>query len=318
MYMKKQIITVTTLATLLAGCSNNEVYNEVNTPGSTPIDFTNLNDRVSRAANDAESNYQVYAKLSTSGQNAWFIDEEITGKGEGQDKPSSGNTYYWPSEGTVTFYSWAPSTITPTAESAFPDLTIDYTVPSGANEDFTVATPITQSSGTVNFKFSHMLSKITVSAAVSEALTTAGYSIEFTSATLGVNTNGGTLTPTAATPAWTTPNTNTTSATYTDAKTYMIMPQPSTDCTVQLKGVTIKKGDVTVFSGKDMSIYTIAANDVTGNEFSKGTHYNLKLTVKDTSTDSDGNPIFGGEIKFSAELAADWTTVTPDPGPTQP
>lgn len=317
--MKKQIIMVATLATLLASCSNNEVYEVVNTSGrNNPISFTNLNDKVSRAANDVESDYQVYAKLSTDGQTAWFIDEDITGKGEGKDKPSSGNTYYWPSEGTVTFYSWAPSTITPTAESAFPALLINYTVPSDANEDFTVAAPITQSIGTVNFKFSHMLSKISVSAAVSDALTTAGYSIDFTSATLVVNSNGGALDPTAATPAWTTPNTNATSATYSGAKTYMIIPQTSTACTVQLKGVTIKKGDVTVFSGKDMSIYTIAADDVTGNEFSKGTHYNLKLTVKDTSTDSDGNPIFGGEIKFSAELAADWTTVTPDPGPTQP
>lgn len=311
--MKKIIFTVAVLATMLASCSKNEVYDVVGTREDSPINFTNLNDKVTRSANDSKSNYKVYAKSTLSGETAWFINDEV----KDDNSTESGNIYFWPSGATVDFYAWAPSTVTATA-STYSNLSIDYTVPAGADEDFTVAAPETGlSSGTVEFKFSHMLTKITVSAELTSKLTAAGYSMTFTSASLGVNSKGGTLTPTATTPAWTSPANNT-SATYSGAKSYMVMPQSSENCTVKLVGVTITKGGATVFSG-NMKTYTIATGNVTDNAFAKGSHYNLKLTVDAKAHDDGGegggteSPVFGDQIQFSAELAAEWGSGTDTP-----
>ena len=88
---------------------------------SNVIQFANLNNRPTRAANDASSSYQVYAKWtgSTSG---WYINDVING----MTNDPQGGTHYWPTTGTVDFYSWAPATVT-AATSTYPDLSITYT-----------------------------------------------------------------------------------------------------------------------------------------------------------------------------------------------
>lgn len=311
--MKKLIFTVAVLATILASCSKNEVDNVVNTRENNPIGFTNLNDKVSRSANDKGDNYKVYAKSSLTGESDWFIDDEV----KDDNSIESGSVYFWPSGATVDFYAWAPSTVT--ATSTYSSLSIDYTVPAtNADEDFTVATPQTGlSSGTVAFQFSHMLTKISISAQLAQALLDAGYSMTFTSASLTVNSNGGTVIPTASAPEWTSP-VNSTSATYSGAKSYMVMPQTSTGCIVKLMDVTITKGGSEIFKG-NMKAYAIAADNVSGNAFVKGSHYNLTLTVNGSAHDDGGaggsgseKPVFGDQISFSASLAADWNTPATD------
>ena len=299
--MKKVLFTAAVIATL-AGCSNSEIDSVVN---EKEINFTNLNDKMTRAANDAGSNYKVYAK--TSGGTAWFIDDELYGTKEGTENTPKNGPYYWPTTAgtTVDFYAWAPATVA--ATGTYPALSIAYTVPSAANEDFTIAAPLTgkaSGSGTVAFKFAHMLSKVSVTAELATDMKTAGYSIDLTNAkaVLGVLNSGGSIEPTASPATWTL---NGAAASYNTGTSYMIMPQSSTGCSVQLKGVVIKKGAATIFSG-DLKSYPIVAGNITGDKFEKSSHYKLKLTVGSSSTDGSGNVIFN-EITFSSDLSAGWT-----------
>ena len=293
----KKIFTVAAAALVLAGCSQNEL--EHTFVGQKEIRFSNLNDKVTtRAANDDNANYKVYA--AWSGGTAWFINDEVNGT---TDVPQNG-PYYWPESGTVDFYAYAPATVT--ATGTYPALSIAYTVPAGADEDFTIAAPKTGlSSGTVAFEFAHMLSKISVKATLHQDLIDAGYVLSTTglTASLDVQSTGGTIAPTT-TPAWTSPNATT--AAYTGATSYMIMPQSSTGCAVQVTaGIQITKSGAEIYSG-DLSKYTILAGDVPGNNFEKGKHYMLNLTISDISTDGGGEDIFN-IITFSSNLA-DWDT----------
>lgn len=115
-------------AAILAGCSKNE---QENVDGFTPkqIKFTNLNDKLTRAANDGNDPYRVYA--AWSGGTGWFINDQVSAS----DVPSGG-PYYWPASGSVDFYAWAPADVA--ATGAYPALSIAYEVPANANKDFTI------------------------------------------------------------------------------------------------------------------------------------------------------------------------------------
>lgn len=317
--MKKITLTVAVIATMLASCAKNEVDNVVNTGSNNPINFSNLNDKVSRAANDKGDDYKVYAKSTLGGETDWFINDAV----KDDNSVVSGATYYWPaSPATVDFYAWAPSTVRANTPTYSPlSLSIDYTVPAGADEDFTIAAPIIDKDktyGTVNFQFSHMLTKITVDAKLTDALTKAGYSMTFSSASLTVNSTSATIDPTADTPAWTSSNTEKATYNVANVKSYMIMPQTSTGCIVKLVDVIITKGGAEVFKG-NMKAYTIAADNVTGNVFAKGSHYKLTLTVDGSAHDDGGaggggneKPVFGDQISFSADVAT-WTSAADTP-----
>ena len=132
-------------AAILAGCSKNE---QENVDGFTPkqIKFTNLNDKLTRAANDGNDPYRVYA--AWSGGTGWFINDQVSAS----DVPSGG-PYYWPASGSVDFYAWAPADVA--ATGAYPALSIAYEVPANANKDFTIAAPqLGLTSGTVGLAFS--------------------------------------------------------------------------------------------------------------------------------------------------------------------
>lgn len=316
--MKKVLLTVAVVAAL-ASCTSNEIDNVLN---EKVIEFTNLNEKVTRAANDVSDNYQVYAK-SSGNSTEWFIDDVLYGKsgsGTTANTSTTNKAYYWPEGQTVNFYAWAPaSVVAKTATVSTPAISIEYTAGEAADKDFTIAAPITgKSSGTVEFKFSHMLAKVNVTATLDAALT--GFTIDLTSATvdLGVAASKGTIDPTSATPAWASTGTPTT---HKGKKSYMIIPQATTGTTIQLKGVVIKKGSTEIFNG-DMSVYTIAKDAITGNMFEKGKSYNLSLTISSSSTDGSGTPgqpgqpIFN-EIAFSADIAASWGEVNP-PATAQP
>ena len=296
--MKKIIFMVAT-AIAFASCSQTEL--DENFVGQKQIKFSNLNDKVnSRAANDESADYQVYADWNGS-STEWFIDAVVNGT----SNSPSGGPYHWPNSGTVDFYSWAPSSVTATA--TYPSLSIAYTVPAAANQDFTIAAPKTGlSSGTVAFEFAHMLSKISVTASLSQALLDAGYTLSTTglAAKLDVQSTGGTVDPKTTPAAWTSPNTTT--ASYTGAASYMIMPQSSVGCAVQITGgITITKNGAEIYSG-DLNKYEIVSGNESNDQFAMGKHYMLNLTISDTSTGGGGEDIFN-IINFTANVA-DWDT----------
>ena len=296
--MKKIIFMVATVMAF-ASCSQTEL--DENFVGQKEIKFSNLNDKVnSRAANDESADYQVYADWNGS-STEWFIDAVVNGT----SNSPSGGPYHWPNSGTVDFYSWAPPRVKATA--TYPSLSIAYTVPAAANQDFTIAAPKTGlSSGTVAFEFAHMLSKISVTASLSQALLDAGYTLSTTglAAKLDVQSTGGTVDPKTTPAAWTSPNTTT--ASYTGAASYMIMPQSSVGCAVQITGgITITKNGAEIYSG-DLNKYEIVSGNVSNDQFAMGKHYMLNLTISDTSTGGGGEDIFN-IINFTANVA-DWDT----------
>lgn len=297
--MKKIFFMAATVMTL-ASCSQTEL--EQTPIGQKEIKFSNLNDKVTRAANDNNANYKVYADWSGITTD-WFINDVVDGT---TNAPVNG-PYHWPATGTVDFYAWAPSTVT--ATGTYPNLSIAYTVPAGADEDFTIAAPITgMSSGTVNFIFSHMLAKISVTATLDQNLLDAGYVLITTglTASLDAQSTGGTVDPKTSPATWTLPNSTT--ATYTGAASYMIMPQTSIGCAVQVTaGILITKNGTEIYNGT-LSKYTIGAGNVTGDQFGMGKHYMLNLTISDSSTGGGGENIFN-VISFTSTVTP-WDTPT--------
>ena len=79
----RKILMALAAAAILAGCSKNE---QENVDGFTPkqIKFTNLNDKLTRAANDGNDPYRVYA--AWSGGTGWFINDQVSAS----DVPSGG------------------------------------------------------------------------------------------------------------------------------------------------------------------------------------------------------------------------------------
>lgn len=310
--MKKIFMTVAAIVAL-TGCSKQEIIDSMN---SNAIQFANLNDKFTRSANDANSNYQVYAKW-TGGTSAWFINDVVGGI----DNEAQNGPYYWPTAGTVDFYSWAPSTVA-AATSTYPNLSINYTVPAAANEDFTIASPIENATkatiGVINFQFSHVLSKIMISVDLTNELKDAGYSVSFTGgATLKVGATTATINPMSIPFTWTSLSGGV--ATYagnavTGNAPFIIMPQNAIGCEIQvLNGVSITKGSLPVYNG-GLSKYTVVADNIPNDRFSQGNVYAVKLIISELSTNPGGENIFGDKIIFDADVTP-WTPITPDPIP---
>lgn len=338
--MKKNFLFVAAVAAVLASCSQNEV--DQNALAQKQIAFSNLNDRATRAsagyhdgANDAGDDYKVYASSSLDAAK-WYIEDTVWGTNAGDEKKNKAQDgpYYWLNGVTFDFYAYAPASLTATKGTGF-DLSINYEVPAAADQDFTVATPVlnaTESNGTVNLQFHHMLSKITVSADLSAELKKAGYTME-TAYTANVTMpldkgsiiyNASSVVKNNGKGLWiadSKANTNGEgqTTTYNGKTTYMVMPQASHTCSVQLKGIVIKKNNVQIFplNGKsgDLKILSLAGDAIPGNVFEAGKNYNLTFTINNLSKDGekdggkDGDKIFGGEIIFNAEVA-DWANVT--------
>lgn len=291
----------------LAACSGNEIAD--NRLGLQQITFSNLHNKVTRSANTFGDDYTVYAKSSLSGETEWYIRDVINGK---TDTPKNGSVYYWPGGSyTVSFFAWAPSTVMP-ADQTYDRLSINYTVPQNAQEDFTVASPVEQSSGNVGLLFMHMLSKISVVPTLSSSLTAAGYALDLTKATteLRMNSNAATIDVTASSPTWI--NTNNKPTLYSGENSYLVLPQSSLGCTVQLKNIRITKGNWVVFSG-DLKMHTIATSDIANDSFQKGKHYQLTFTITNLAKEDNDNDVFGPEIQFGLDLV-DWSQRNTNPG----
>ncbi len=335
--MKKILFSVAALA-LVASCSKNEVSEPIGAK-QNPIGFSTLNSNATRTANEGESNYTVYAQYSdaslmTSFPGAWYIEDHELTSG---DVAVGLNSYYWPVE-SLDFYAFAPSSVVETAvspELAAPNkkgtLKIDYTVPVGAGEDFTVATPVTKTysekegsdnGNGVPLKFNHMLSKLVISAAIKSeihdaytlvpAIEGTPITVEFTSLV-----NKGTVDVTSGTPlltdfgmnpdvalTYSTETTVVTAKNETTSVPYYIMPHEDTNtgCIVKIKGLAIKRNEAGSIA-KPLTLEHTFIHPVTEDNkpltFKANTQYNIVFTVK------------AGEIDFNSSVVAwDKPTIT--------
>ena len=312
----KLLVRVICFLSLFTSCSQNTSTDEF--VSEEPIAFVNLNNRVtSRAANDSQDDYKLYASTSLS-RNQWFIVDEVWGKTAGAYRanvPKKGPYYWLPLPYTFDFYAYAPANSRNIIiGDKFPDLRVAYQVSAQADEDFTVATPIKRvnyngTSKAVDLVFNHMLAKVMISVALSDNLKKEGYAIASTNgANLAVvKTTGIIVLPESA--EWgILPGSISNRTIYTGRNTYLIMPQKASDCLVQVKGVRIVKAGQEVFKG-DLKNYPIKATDVKENLFKKGHAYQLNFVVDANMTDDDGSDrLFDTELTFSA-TSAGWTEV---------
>lgn len=329
--MRKRMLMIAAVGLLLASCAENVVVEDQ--VEQDAIAFRTLNDRVTRAANDQTSNYGVYAVTSTG--TSWFMDNlQVLG---------NSNTYspvrYWPTSGaTVSFYAYAPHNsanvaITSTTLGELPAI---YTVPATADEDFTIATPLTakqQSDGIMALEFKHMLTKVSVRAVLHQDLLDAGFRMVTTDASvdMGVSRNSASTSLVGTNPfienlgaeSFVTYNkANTYPGGVTVPPTFIIMPQQTISGSTSkisfvMKGLKIytSSGDLFFPRASDgivnFQTYSILDGNIPDNVFAAGKHYTITFTISASSKDSTGQPLFneGAIIAFSSTVA-DWTAVT--------
>lgn len=337
----KKYQSILLAAFALASCSNNEIIEEnISIAKNNEISFSTVRNKVNtRAANNNGSNYQVYATVS--GLTTWFIDNTLTPSTDGGVDIINGNAgstapiYHYPTNGdAVNFYAYAPAydsentattgvmsvAATPPTGDDSPSIAITYTVPSDADMDFTIANPVSQTSGEVQLSFQHALSQVKVTALLSTELTSAGYIlsdgylstfvIPYNTATINAAYTIPTIpaATTTATPQWGTASSSPTGgATYSGKLIYNILPQSTTGCTLQLTDVTItnSSGSPVISNG------TLTAYNITNSlaDFVMGTSYTFTVTITNESTAGPDNPIFGKVITFSSSVA-DWASAS--------
>ncbi len=307
--MKKVIFLSMIVCAISVGCSNNEEYTK---ESQEAISFNSLRDKVqTRAANDSADNYYAYAIID--GYTDWYFNTEV-------NTTTGATDYYWPQGATLDFYSFCP---VPTADNIVvgtttpgTEIPITYTVPTTADQDFTIATPALDKSGPnpVHLAFNHMLSKISIKVELVDTLTssftlasgwTSELSMLYTSATTDA------VTAVAATNAtgWTLPSTAPTSlTTYSSDSTFIVMPQAVAGNTLRIMGVTINTnpGGEKYFEGP-LELITFSSTNITNiTDFEAGMQYNFVITIGGTSHGgTDNEPIFNGKISFTSTVA-DW------------
>ncbi len=294
--MKKILFSAAILAAF-ASCSKNETA-KVATTGE--IAFSTLNDRVTKAANDANDNYMVYA-TSTVATTNWFIAEEVYGaagaaKAGGdaaEDAIVSENKYYYlPGEQGLNVYAYAPASAVTATATTVGKLSIDYTVP--GDEDLTAAIVKGTTKEQISLEFKHMLSKVTVATTVNENL--AGYTVTPAgTATLVTADSDGVLDVTA--PSF--ENGEATAATYSGAESYMVLPQVGTGCTIALEDVVIATAEGDEIYNGDLSALAFPADF----KFEAGKHYVVTIDITKDASDDEDDPIFGAEISFVSSIA---------------
>ena len=340
--MKNLLFLFAFIGATLVGCSNNEIDEISPVKAEQQISFRTLRDKtVTRAANDQSDSYAVYAKISDA--DSWFINDLVI-----DETGTYESDYYWPNAKTeIEFYAFAPASgngvaVGDTVASG-PTIDITFTVPDTAKVDFTIATPVKTAktaTGIVPLTFNHMLSKVVISAQLSDDLIKSKYALSTGyTATLGVPNSVGTVNAAAATPALT-PASTATSAEYPGKLQYYILPQEYTantsawntstgtdvtangDCYVTLTNVTITNNGTTIFpvTGTEsgtLKAYYLEATDIADATFLAGKQYNFIITITELAYESGNDPIFNGKISFTSNVV-DWDTPAIDVDIDQP
>ncbi len=311
--MKKLILSAAVLA-IVASCSTNEVT-DVAPSMQSAIGFSTLNDRVTKAANEADDDYQVYAVSSSSDATAFYITDYVScGDAETAFEGESGITYYWPTDGsTLAFYAYAPYNSSNVSDASTYDscLSLTYVVEDDAQEDFTLASVASQTSGVVEFTFAHLLSKVTVNVVLEETfdvnydLSTTAYRFDLLLAENSLSIAGSTVTYAASA--------TTAEVAYTSAANdgyYNVLPQTMIDgCNISLDNITISHTESGVKLFDDVSLTPISLYEVDGfSGFEPGKSYEFTITVGDDATPDDDTDEL--EIITFKATATDWTSGT--------
>lgn len=295
--MKKILLSVAVIGALTS-CSQNDVQEMATMPEE--IQFSTLNDKVTRVANDNKSKYQVYAKSFglTGTPSTWFINDVLTTGAAGTTSPGYNNNtidlpskkHYWPNVDNtwaIKFFGYAPQTFgagtatvvtqsygsnTAIGSIATDDasISIKYTVPTNptgvdAQEDFTIATPKVVNKPATGYPSTVNLQFKHMLTKISIA---ASLNQELKDAGYSMTSGTPTLgvTNTSGTIKASDANPSWTLASpaaptvYDGNSTYLILPQPSGDTKITLKDVVIVKDGVVVFTG-DVT-YTVKPGDI--------------------------------------------------------
>lgn len=191
----KKILLMATAALAIAGCSQNEEFE--NPARNVEISFSPVVKNSTRAAildDDVlkVKGFKAYAyNVGTDGTGA--LSKPVLGAGVEvkyeTDAWKYTGTYYWPSDTQVKFFAYAPASSTAAIYSiATPDTdtapTISYTVPSTSadQEDLVAAVtaPLAYADGGVTLAFDHLLTQVNFSAKGQDALTYTLTSLEIT------------------------------------------------------------------------------------------------------------------------------------------
>ena len=314
--MKRLLCLLVVFGFIFSGCSN-PVVDEINDSSDLQtIGFKTLRDNINtRSANDDGNDYEVYA--IRSGSSSWYFNTSVTPSPNNGDDSTS-ETYYWPATGTVSFYAFCP---VPAANNIVTgdikpgsSIPITYTVPAKADQDFTIATPVTgKNSGTVALQFQHMLSKIRIELVLDPALSSS-YSLDTAYTTsLTVSYNQGTIDAFNATTStesgpWSLISSSN-PVTYSGNTTYIIMPQQLRNSdSLLISNVVINYNDEPFFSGNLKPIALTTASSIFDNAFLPGKYYLLTVTINSAShggnPDNPDNPIFNGAITFVSSADA--------------
>ncbi len=307
--MKKVILGFAACALVLSSCTENDILE--NEPVAQKIEFSNLNDRVTKAANDSKSDYGVYAIWSEAVNSLYINNLSVDGKVD-----TYAGAYYWPynNNQTLSFYAYAPyyasnSTSGVTKLPAERDSTITYKVKNTADEDFTLATKkginYSGTSNRVQLDFNHMLSKIKIVPALSDTLKLAGFVLDTTNVVAYIENvlyDEGTVS--LANKTWNELTALESAVSYNRNKsqgwTFMILPQPTNGIKIYLDDVRIEKNGVTYVENIETNRYEFK-DPFTIENFEPNKFYTITLTITGGTSG-----IFGSKIEFSSSVA-DWT-----------
>ncbi len=321
--MKKILYSAAILAAL-ASCSKNEVDMTPDLASQKAISFSTLNDRVaSRAANDATSNYQVFAVSADGSSTAkWFMNEEIVGA---DNTIKSGAKYYWPTT-PLAFLAIAPATeVDATTFDAAGNVTIDYTNPADGQTDLTAAQVPSIATGSVALAFKHQLAKIivrvsldaddvamkdwTINTGDGDDVLTTTFTVAESEASFAFSATGALSTMTAdATKTAQSLASQKVTAKGSDSDVNII-PQSSVGCKIKMENIVVKNASGEKMNTKDMAEYTIEAGNVSDFVTSNAADYfhagrvyimDLELSISD-----DGGDIFNDGITFTS-TCEDW------------
>lgn len=319
--MNRKLLGLTLCTLLIASCTSNEVFDET-LEKSEFIGFENLNDRLTKAANDQNAHYGIFAKATTGTSDFYkFNNREVT-------PGANGDTYspkeLWPSFG-LDFFAYAPYNAT--APVTFANGVFPFAVPADGQTDLTFAKAANQTAGTVALSFNHMLSKIQLgTVTLAQNLIDAGYTLDATAANqikIYVEKNQG-KNDLYTQGDWT--ELAGTATMYTGNKAYYIMPQPvATDNTVkiQLNGLKIMKAGNVYKEGLSVKFSWVPKSAIKNTKptvgadgvFLKGRCYTINFTLGSDATQPDptqpedptkpGDPIFTNYIGFTSSVV-DW------------
>lgn len=162
--MKKNLFFFAAAAIALASCSNDDVV-EVN--NGTGIGFrASVGSRASEMTIAGLGDFKVTAVYNSA---IYFQDVTFTGSSDGTY--TSYPEYYWPADGTVSFYAYSPSSLTMTLNGAKDALTLTDFAPAAKMSqqiDFITATATgskaSNETSDVELEFKHNLAQIEVQA----------------------------------------------------------------------------------------------------------------------------------------------------------